>query len=79
MNTADFINKAISLPLAERALLANALLQSINPHEETATCAWLAVAQRRLDEVSSGKVEATAGDSITVYLARPTLPAKQPL
>ncbi len=64
MNTADLINEAVSLPLEERARLADALLQSLNPHEETATRAWLAVAQRRLDEVSSGKAESIPGDVV---------------
>ena len=39
MNTADLIDEVDSLLLAERALLADALLQSLNSHEETATCA----------------------------------------
>lgn len=64
MNTADLINEAASLPLEERARLVDSLLQTLNPVDESATAAWLAVARRRLDDLSSGRVEAIPGDAV---------------
>ena len=52
------MNEIISLPTEERARMAEALLQSLNPQDESVTAAWLAVANRRRNEIASGQVQA---------------------
>ncbi len=64
MNTTELINEAASLPLEERARLVDSLLQTLNPVEETAATAWLALARRRLGEIDSGGVDLVPGAEV---------------
>ena len=64
MKTTDLMAEAVSLPLEERALLVDSLLQTLNPADEAITAAWLAVARRRLDDLDSGRVEAISGEEV---------------
>lgn len=64
MNTADLIAEAASLPLEERARVVDSLLQTLNPVDESASAAWLAVARRRHEEIASGRVDAIPGDAV---------------
>ncbi len=64
MNTADLLTEAASLPLEERARLVDSLLQTLNPADESTTAAWLAVARRRFDDLSSRRVDAIPGDAV---------------
>ena len=64
MKAADLMTEAVSLPLEERALLVDSLLQTLNPVDDANTAAWLAVARRRLDELDSGRVEAIPGEEV---------------
>ena len=64
MRTADLIEEAASLPLEERARMVDSLLQTLNPVDESAAGAWLALARRRLDDLDAGRVEAIAGEAV---------------
>lgn len=64
MNTLDLIREVASLPLEERARIADAVLQTLNPVDETHAGAWLATARRRLDEVESGAVQGVPGEAV---------------
>ena len=64
MNAAELMNEAASLPLEERARLVDSLLQTLNPVDESAVAAWLALAQRRLDDIDAGRVAAVRGDEV---------------
>lgn len=64
MNATDLIAEAALLPLEERARLVDSLLQTLNPVDESTTAAWLAVARRRLDDLSSRRVDAIPGDAV---------------
>ena len=64
MKTADLMTEASSLPLEERARLVDSLLQTLNPVDEAATSAWLAVARRRLEDLDSGRIEAVPGEAV---------------
>jgi putative addiction module component (TIGR02574 family) len=63
MKTNALLDEIISLPTEERARMAEALLQSLNPQDDATTAAWLAVANRRRSEIVSGQI--------------PTIPAEQ--
>jgi hypothetical protein len=57
MKTAEIISELANLPLEERALIADSLLQTLNPTQPDIQQAWVKVAQQRLNDISSGKVE----------------------
>ena len=60
----ELIAEAISLPVEERAILADAILRSLNPPDSDMDRRWVAVARRRLAELRSGQVEAVPGDEV---------------
>ena len=64
MSVKELIAEAISLPLEERAVLVDTLLQSLNPTDADNDRAWIAEAERRLDEVKSGKVAAIPAEDV---------------
>jgi putative addiction module component (TIGR02574 family) len=53
---ADLEAEALKLPPEERALLADHLLASLDPHGEVEQ-AWVEEVERRLAEVEAGRVE----------------------
>ena len=64
MNTKQLIDKAVSLPVEERALLVDSLLRSLNQPESEIDKEWAKEAKRRLAELRSGRVEAVSGDEV---------------
>ena len=64
MKTAELIDEAASLPVEERARVVDTLLRSLNAPESAIDSAWMEVAQRRLDELRAGRVEAILGEAV---------------
>ena len=64
MKTDALIDEIIPLPMEERARMAEALLQSLNPQDDATTAAWLAVANRRRNEVASGQVQTIPAEQV---------------
>jgi len=64
MKTAELIDEVASLPVEERARVVDTLLRSLNAPESAIDSAWMDVAQRRLDELRAGRVEAVAGEVV---------------
>jgi hypothetical protein len=64
MKIKDLILEAESLPVEERAIVADSLLRSLNPPESELDKKWAAVARMRLEEVRTGNVEAIPGDEV---------------
>ena len=60
----DLIAEAISLPVEERAILADTIRKSLNPPDSDMDRRWAAVAKRRPTELRSGQVEAVPGDEV---------------
>ena len=60
----ELIAEAISLPVEERAILADTILRSLNPPDSDMDRRWVAVARHRLAELRSGQVEAVPGDEV---------------
>jgi putative addiction module component (TIGR02574 family) len=55
--------EALALPSEARALLADRLVESLDPVEDTnLRHLWTAEAQRRLEDVRSGKVKTIPGE-----------------
>jgi putative addiction module component (TIGR02574 family) len=64
MKTNALMDEIISLPMEERARMAEALLQSLNPQDDATTAAWLAVAERRRNEVASGQIQTIPAEQV---------------
>ncbi len=57
MTMKELIEEVNSLPVEERAAVADSILRSLNPPESEVDRKWAQVAQRRLGELRSGKVK----------------------
>jgi len=64
MNTKKIIDKVVSLPVEERARVADLLLRSLNQPESEIDKQWASVAKRRLTELRSGSVDAVPGQEV---------------
>jgi putative addiction module component (TIGR02574 family) len=70
MNMKQLIDEVVSLPVDERAHVADSLLQSLNSPEPSLDAQWLTEAQRRLAELRSGAVVPVSGDAVFEHLQR---------
>jgi putative addiction module component (TIGR02574 family) len=64
MKTKELIAEAVSLPIEERAILVDSILRSMNPPESDVDRDWAALANRRLAELRSGKVQGVPGEEV---------------
>jgi len=64
MTTKKIIEEALSLPVEERAFIADSLLRSLNMPNAGIDAKWTEVAKRRLQELRSGKVKPVPGDMV---------------
>jgi putative addiction module component (TIGR02574 family) len=64
MTTKKLVEEALSLPVEQRALLADSLLRSLNPPNRAIDDKWTEVARKRLRDLRSGKVEPIPGDEV---------------
>jgi len=62
MTMKELTDEVISLPVEERAILADSILRSLNPPESDIDRKWAQVAERRLAELRSGKVKPVPGE-----------------
>jgi putative addiction module component (TIGR02574 family) len=63
--TARLADQVLSLPCEDRIYLADRLLESLNaPSREDIDRLWAEEAERRIDELDSGKVEAIPGEQV---------------
>lgn len=64
MTMKELIEEVISLPVEERAIVADSILRSLNPPESDVDRKWAQVAQRRLEELRSSKVQPIPGEQV---------------
>ena len=64
MNTKELIEEVISLPVEDRALVADSILKSLNKPDNDIDRKWASVSKRRLEELQSGDVKAVPGDEV---------------
>jgi len=67
LNTMDIkklIEEVISLPVEERAMIADSILRSLNQVDSDLDKEWIKIAKDRLKELRSGKVKAIPGDEV---------------
>lgn len=69
MRVEDIADEALALPSEARALLADRLVESLDPAEDGYIHdLWVAEAQRRLQELRSGTVKGIPGDEAIARL-----------
>ena len=64
LSTEKLIDEVLSLPIEERAVIADYLLKSMNPADPETDQKWLEVAKTRLNELESGETEGIPGDEV---------------
>jgi len=64
METKKLIEEVTSLPVEERAIIADSILKTLNPVETDIEKKWMKVAKERLIELKSGKVKPISGDEV---------------
>jgi putative addiction module component (TIGR02574 family) len=64
-NFDDIIKDALSLPPGARAMLADHLLESLDwEHQKEIDAAWAEEAEKRMQEIRDGKVQAIDGEQV---------------
>lgn len=64
IKTKDLFDEAISLPLEIRTKLVEKLLSSLNPSQKEIDKLWVKEAERRVEEIKSGKVKTIPGERV---------------
>lgn len=64
MKTKKLIEEALSLPIEERAMIADSLLRSLNSPDAAIDARWAEAAKRRRDELRAGKVKGIPGEEV---------------
>lgn len=64
MTMKELIEEVVSLPVEERAIVADSILRSLNPPESDIDRKGAPVAQRRLTELRAGKVKPVPGEEV---------------
>jgi len=60
----ELIEAVVSLPVEERAIVADSVLRSLNAPDSEIDRKWAQVAQRRLTELRSGEVKPIPGEGV---------------
>lgn len=63
-------NEAMKLPLVERALLVDRLLQTLDADMDSSIKAWTEVTEKRLEKFRSGQMEAFDGQAVIESLRK---------
>ena len=64
MTMKELIEEVASLPVEERAIVADSILRSLNPPESEIDRKWSQVAKRRLADLRSGAVKPVPGEQV---------------
>lgn len=64
MKTDDLIQEIRSLPVEERAHLADGILRSLNPRVPEVDQGWADLATKRLHDITTGSVQPVASDDV---------------
>jgi len=64
IKTKALFDEAISLPIEIRMQLVEKLLRSLNPTQKEIDKLWAKEAERRIEEIKSGKVKTIPGEKV---------------
>ena len=60
----EIFDEAVSLPVEIRTQLVDKLLRSLHPVQKEIDELWAAEAEKRVEEIKSGKVKTIPGDEV---------------
>ncbi len=60
----ELFDEAVSLPVEIRTQLVDKLLRSLHPVQKEIDELWAAEAEKRVEEIKSGKVKTIPGDEV---------------
>lgn len=63
-STKKLIEEIESLPIEERARVADSVLKSLNPVDSEIEKKWIQTAEKRLKEIQTGKVDTIPGEKV---------------
>ena len=63
-NTARLIDEVSVLPIEDRIVVVDSLLRTLNPRNTEIEAAWVEVAERRVDDLLSGRVKAIPAEEV---------------
>jgi putative addiction module component (TIGR02574 family) len=64
IKTREIFDEAISLPVEIRTKLVEKLLLSLNPSQKEIDKLWAKEAEKRVEEIRSGKVKTISGEKV---------------
>jgi putative addiction module component (TIGR02574 family) len=64
IKTKEIFDEAISLPVEIRTKLVEKLLLSLNPSQKETDKLWAKEAEKRVEEIRSGKVKTISGEKV---------------
>lgn len=64
IKTKELFDEAVSLPVEIRMQLVDKLLRSLNPSQREIDELWAQEAERRVEELKSGKVKTIPGEEV---------------
>ena len=64
IKTKELFDEAISLPIEIRMQLVEKLLRSLNPTQKEIDKLWAKEAEKRVEEIKSGKVKTIPGEKV---------------
>lgn len=64
IKTNELFDEAISLPIEIRTKLVEKLLHSLNPSQKEIDKLWAKEAEKRVEEIKSGKVKTIPGERV---------------
>ena len=64
IKSAKLFDEAVSLPVEIRTQLVDKLLRSLHPVQKEIDKLWAAEAEKRVEEIKSGKVKTIPGDEV---------------
>lgn len=64
MKTEDLLAEISSLPTEEGAAVADMVLKSLSPTDDTVDSQWRLVAQQRVKQIKSGQIELIPGEEV---------------
>ena len=70
MSTDELLAEALRLPRPERAQVAEELLSSLEESDDEVAAAWASELERRSRDVSEGRVQTSAWDSVRTDILR---------
>ncbi|GBE01642.1 putative addiction module component [bacterium BMS3Abin08] len=70
IKTNELISEAMSLPVEVRTLLVNKLLESLNPPDKEIDELWAKEAEKRVEDIRTGKVKTIPGEEVFKKIRR---------